>query len=360
MEKSILPLVLIVLFFSSCQNEIEKENVLLTECGGEAFDFDSGVLVINEGSFQGSGTLSHIDLSTNLSTKNIYKNANCGVPAGLFIQSASFNKGKGYIIANGSGEIQVVNLSTFEHEKTITLSYPRYMVFLDNKGFITNGTKNGNVFVLDINHDIIDSISVAEGPDQIISSNGRILVGSKGHWDSNLYKTIVDSTVTIINPYDLSTKELLAWGKPSDFVEDKNGKVWVACSGNGEYDEGKDTKSAFIKIDVVNGVVEDTLIVGEVGNTISKIAINPHGDIIYYFRRDGVYRLGINGEYQNDEVFISVKGSYGIEVDPKSGDLFVFDAVDFASAGKVRRYSPSGIEIATIEVGVAPNGAIFY
>ena len=350
-----------MLAFLSCQKEKDnKRGDLATECGGEAFNFSSGALIINEGSFQGSGTISHYDLSTNLVSKNVYKNANCDVPAGLFVQSASFNNDKGYLIANGSGEIQVINLSTFEHEKTISLSYPRYMVFLGGKGYITNGTTNGNVFVLDSSNNIIDSISVAGGPDEIIASNGKILVGSKGHWDNSLYKTIVDSTVTIINPFDLSTKELLTWKKPSDFVEDKNGKVWVGCSGNGEYDEGKNTRSAFVKIDVLNGVVEDTLIVGEVGNTISKIAISPEGDIIYYFREDGVYRLGINGEYQNDEVFISVTGSYGIEVDPKSGDIFVFDALDYASAGNVRRYNIEGSEIALVKVGVAPNGAIFY
>ncbi len=360
MEKSILSFVLIVFFFLSCQKENDQENILLTECGGEAFDFDSGALVVNEGSFQGSGTLSHINLSTNLASKNIYKNANCDVPAGLFVQSAAFNKGKGYIIANGSGEIQVVNLSTFEHEKTISLSYPRYMVFVEGKGYITNGTANGNVFVLDASNNIMDSISVAEGPDQLIASNGKILVGSKGHWNKTLYQTIVDSTVTIINTSDLSKKELLAWPKPSDFVEDKNGKVWVGCSGNGPYDYGNDKPPAFVKIDVLNGVVEDTIIVGGAGSSISKIAINPEKEIIYYYKSDGVYRLGINGEYQNDGVFISTTGLYGIEVDPKSGDLFVFDAVDYASAGKVRRYNASGIEIASIEVGIAPNGAIFY
>jgi len=356
LEKKILLSLLIILHFFSCK----KENDLLTECGGEAFDFYSGALIINEGSFQGSGTISHYDLSTNFVSKNIYKNANCDVPAGLFVQSAAFNNNKGYIISNGSGEIQVVNLSTFEHEKTITLSYPRYMVFVEGKGYITNGTANGNVFVLDASNNIIDSISVAEGPDQLIASNGKILVGSKGHWNKTLYQTIVDSTVTIINTSDLSKKELFAWSKPSDFVEDKNGKVWVGCSGNGQYDYGNDKPPAFVKIDVLNGVVEDTIIVGDAGSSISKIAINPEKEIIYYYKSDGVYRLGINGEYQNDGVFISTIGLYGIEVDPKSGDIFVFDAVDYASAGKVRRYDSSGNEIASVEVGVAPNGAIFY
>ena len=356
MEKKILLSLLIILHFFSCK----KENDLLTECGGEAFDFSSGALIINEGSFQGSGTISHYDLSTNFVSNNIYKNANCDVPAGLFVQSAAFNNNKGYIISNGSGEIQIVNLSTFEHEKTITLSYPRYMVFVEGKGYITNGTANGNVFVLDASNNIIDSISVAEGPDQLIASNGKILVGSKGHWNKTLYQTIVDSTVTIINTSDLSKKELFAWSKPSDFVEDKNGKVWVSCSGNGQYDYGKDSPPAFVKIDVINELVEDTIIVGDEGVSISKIAINPEKDIIYYYKSDGVHRLGINGEYQNDNVFIPTTGLYGIEVDPESGDIFVFDAVDYASAGKVRRYDSSGNEIASVEVGVAPNGAIFY
>jgi len=366
MKKTHLLIALASFTLLSCQKDDTKEDgaenseELLTSCGGTPFNFSSGALLVNEGPFQGSGSISHYDLSTNSVSKLIYTKANCDVPPGLFIQSVAVNDNEGYIIANGSGEVQVVNLSSFEHKKTISLSYPRYMAFLDDKGYITNGTNIGNVFILDANNNIIDSVPVAEGPDQIIASNGKILVGSKGYWDDSSFTTIADSTVTIINTSDLSTKELLTWSKPSDFVEDKNGKVWVSCSGNGQYDYGKDSPPAFVKIDVINELVEDTIIVGDEGVSISKIAINPEKDIIYYYKSDGVYRLGINGEYQNDNVFIPTTGLYGIEVDPESGDIFVFDAVDYTSAGKVRRYDSSGNEIVSVEVGVAPNGAIFY
>tara|TARA_Y100000589_G_scaffold154511_1_gene147102 strand:- start:8097 stop:9194 length:1098 start_codon:yes stop_codon:yes gene_type:complete len=363
MKKIFFSILCVLFVFSSCQKEIKnnsKTDDNYTECGGIPFDFSTGALVINEGSFQGSGKVFHYNLVTNAISKNLYLNANCDVPAGMFLQSAAIRQNRVYIVANGSGEIQVVDRNTFEYKKSIQLSYPRYMAFEQSRGFITNGTINGYVYVLDEHDKIVDSVSVASGPNPIIASNGKILVGSLGSWDNALFSTITDSAVTIINPSDLSKKELLAWSKPTDFVEDKNGKVWVGCSGNGQYDYGNDKPPAFVKIDVLNEIVEDTIIVGEAGNSISKIAINPEKDIIYYYKSDGVYRLGINGEYKNEDVFIPTTGLYGIEVDPKSGDVFVFDAVDYSSAGMIRRYDSSGNQVASVEVGVAPNGAVFY
>jgi len=352
MKKSIIYLFAGTLLLSSCKDD-EKDK----ESCSKPFNFSSGAVVINEGAFNGTGSLSHIDLTTNEVRNFIYEDANCDVPAGSVVQSFAINGEKGYVVANGSGEVQVVNLSTFKQEKTILLSYPRYIAFEGEKGFISNGTSEGKVFVINSLNAVTDTIQVATGPEGIFASGGKILVGCTGHWNGDLFTTMVDSVVAIINPSDLSVTNVNTWDKPTDFVEDKNGDVWVSCAGNGQYDNGADKAPAFVKLNVENGVAKDTLIIGEVGESISKITINESGDIIYYYKGDGVYRVGINGDYINEEVLIP-GNFYGVEVDPASGNILTFDAKGFSSDGVVGRYSADGDSITHYSVGVAPNGAL--
>ena len=352
MKKSIIYLFAGTLLLSACKDDGEGEESCST-----AFNFTSGAVVVNEGAYNGTGSLSHIDLTTNEVTNFIYEDANCDVPAGNVVQSIAINGEKGYIVANGSGEVHVVNLSTFKQEKTIALSYPRYIAFEGEKGFISNGTSDGKVFVINSSNVVTDTIQVATGPEGIFATGGKIVVGCTGYWNGDLFTTIVDSVVAIIDPSDLSVTNVNAWDKPTDFVEDKNGAVWVSCAGNKDYDNGADKAPAFVKLNVDNGVAEDTIIVGELGESISKITINEVGDIIYYFKGDGVYRIGINGEYVNEEALIS--GTfYGVEVDPTSGNILTFDAKDYSADGVVGIYSAAGDSITQYSVGVAPNGAL--
>lgn len=347
MKKPILWAAATLLFLSGCKKDEET-----TECG-TAFNFNSGALIVNEGPFQGTGSISHYDLSTNTVSNLVYEKANCDIPAGLFIQSAAINNGKGYIISNGSGEIQVVDLSTFKHEKTITVSYPRYMAFEGDKGYITNGTSDGKVFVIDASNNIIDSVLVGTGPENIYSTGTKLIVPNTGVYPN------VDSVISIIDINDLSVTSVVGWSKPTDVVEDASGNIWVSCQGAASWETPGKLPPAFVKIDVNTNAVLETIMVGDSAESISKIAISPAKDIIYYYKSDGVYRLGINGDYKEDAALITGAGSYGIEVDPVSGDIFVFDAKDYSASGEVRRYDSNGTLISTSVTGVSPNGAIF-
>ena len=202
----------LVIILSSCKKD-ESKTEIETTCG-TPFNYSKDVLVVNEGPWGGNGTLSHINLENNEITSNVYEKANCDIPAGLFIQSVAVNEGKGYVVVNGSAEIQIVDLSTFKHEKTISLSYPRYMAFNEGKGYVTNGTNEGKVFVIQ-DKKITDSINVAKGPESILSSGAHLIVANKGVYPD------VDSTISIINADDHSVTNLNGWYKPNDIVEDK-------------------------------------------------------------------------------------------------------------------------------------------
>ena len=46
-------------------------------------------------------------------------------------------------------------------------------------------------------------------------------------------------------------------------------------------------------------------------------------------------------------------------VDPRTGEIYVADAVDYSQAGLVRRYSSDGKLIDQFRVGINPNGFAF-
>src|SRR5690606_19307994 len=89
-------------------------------------------------------------------------------------------------------------------------------------------------------------------------------------------------------------------------------------------------------------------------------------DIIYYTNVNSVYAVNIvNFENENigDEHILTYEASsewsamYGFAVE--DGKVYIADAGDFASVGKVFVYSTSGDLLSTYAVGIAPKGVYF-
>ena len=51
---------------------------------------------------------------------------------------------------------------------------------------------------------------------------------------------------------------------------------------------------------------------------------------------------------------------YNIALNPNNDEIYISDAVDYVSNGKIYRYNSSGTEIDVFEVGIIPSKIIFY
>jgi len=348
----ILILVALTLSFSACHK---------TKTQPDDHDYLHGIYVINEGEFQkNNGSVSFIKKGASEVQRHIFLNAN-GRSPGDIIQSMGILDDQGFIVANNSEKVEIIDLNSFTVIDTIMgADYPRHFLPIDaNKGYLTNGAFAGNVYVIDLSSNlIINSIDVGNGPENMVRTGNRVWVANSGGW-------VNDSTLTIIDAQNDKVEKTIKVGdNPTDLVVDRNGDIWVLCKGKMMYDQNwnlvAETDSRLVKIDGNSLSVSKSFIIGEQGDYFSpiRLAIGFKGEMLYYAEVDGVYKMNINDSSPPLEVYIGGQ-FYGLDVDPDQGTLYALDAKNFSGAGKAYRYSTSGSLIDSLEVGVAPNGVVF-
>lgn len=348
MKKSTLLFLSLAALLTACETEEPNNNNTNTQT-----TFSDGAYVVSEGPWGGTGVISHIDLTSGKVSNGIYKDANDDVPAGQFIQSIAFNNGKGYVIANGSGQMHIVDGSSIEHVKTIDFDYPRYITFKGNSGYLTEGSGAGKVYKISATSDIVtDFVNVGAGPENIITTDDQIIVANSGGHG-------VDSSVTFIDVVGFSVDTTLILDyKPKDLVVCSSGYLWVSCAGLGSWDTNGPTAPKLFKIDLPTKAIVNTYVLGSADESVSKIAMNEAADVIFYYKSDGIYAFNVDGSTASNPAIIN--GSfYGVEVDPETGNIFGFNAKDYASNGAVQVYTASGDSITAYEVGISPNGGVF-
>ena len=125
-----LPFFLLLLFlaFSACRDARDPDPP------ASGTDYSRGVLVVNEGPFGGTGTITWHDPSTGETVQDVFGQANGGAALGQFVQSVTVHDDRTYIVVNGANKIYVVDARTFEFLDTIGgLALPRYFLPLDDQ-----------------------------------------------------------------------------------------------------------------------------------------------------------------------------------------------------------------------------------
>ncbi len=343
MKKPIVYLFAFLISLSAC----EKDSEIANEESCNDCENDTYLYVSNEGPFGGTGSISKINITKRTVINNIYSSANDEIPIGSIVQSLAFQNNIGYAVLNGSNQITTFKKSTNKYLSSFSIKYPRYVSVSGDYGYITSGNQAGKVYKFELSTNaIMDSVDVGNGPEQLIISDGKIIVANSGGW-------INDSTVAIIDLETFKLDSLIEVGsKPSDIVEDKNGFIWVLASG--QYDDTKAPK--LVQINPMNWSIEKYLILGSDDESVSKMTIDKTQENILFYKSDGVYKINVNESSAPIAAFISASNCYGIEA---KSDVFLFIAPDFSSAGNVKQYSMNGDSIAQYDVGVAPNGGVF-
>jgi hypothetical protein len=102
-------------------------------------------------------------------------------------------------------------------------------------------------------------------------------------------------------------------------------------------------------------------IVMPTGHVAYNLKVNGTGDEIYYFDNNGVNAISINDTASSANPLIPVNGRnlYGLGVDPKYGDVYLSDALDYVQRSKVYRYDASGNLKDSFLAGVISGNFVF-
>ncbi len=316
--------------------------------------FGKGVFITNEGPFQtGTGTISYFDRDSNLVKQDIFEAVN-GRPLGNVVQSMSIFNGKGYIVVNNSGKVEVVDASTFKSTATIQgLLLPRYFLGInDKKAYVSDWSGVLRIINL-VSNTAGDSIRAGTGPEQLLKSGRYVYVLNGGGFS-------VDSTVTVIDYLtDKVVSNLRVFDRPTGIVEEASGKIWVMCSGKGfnGWPMAGDTKAHLLRIDPVSLSIDQDIRFDDSSLHPEKLVINEAGNILYFLYNGGIYRLSLTFAGSSPVKLVDHANLYALGFDNTTNYLYASDPLDFQLDGWVIRFrADNGATVDSVRAGIIPGG----
>lgn len=343
-----------ILFTQSCSDDPEP-----IKPGADGF------FIVNEGGFgNGNTSVSFYDRATDQVTNDVFAAKN-GRPLGDQAQSMTVFEGRGYIIVQGSGKIEVIDASDYSSIATISdnIESPRYFVGISSaKAYVSDWGADGitgTIKVIDLtSNTVTKTIPTGKGANRMLRTGNSLYVTNAGGYDK-------DNTVKVIDiGSDAITATITVGDNPNSIQRDNLGNIWVASSGATAYnndwtiDEANSTKGTISKISPNNTEVlrlsVDEVTYGGPGNLSSS----PDGKTLYYSYRGAVYSMSSTDTELPATPFIS-KNYYGFSVDPFNGNLIGTVVPNFSSAGSIEILDASGNVLDTHITGIAPNGVAF-
>jgi len=339
------------------QNCTSDDREIVIDTPPASGNYANGIFVLNEGGYTYSNaSVSFIDAYGQV-YNNVFFAVN-GRGLGDVAQSMSFYEDKAYLLVNNSNTIEVVNRYTFEYITTIenNILNPRYMTFFGDKGYITNwgdpaDTTDDYVAVLDTQtNTIVNTISVAEGPESILNNNGTLYVAHKGGLGYG-------NTVSVLNAaIETVTTSIEVSDVPGNMVIHNN-SLYVICAGKGNY-TGDETLAGFYKINMATNQIEDEIVFAD-GVHPGYLEISNNS--LYYTLNADVYTMALNDfTLPTSPLFTTTNENLGVLYGFKiiNENIYIADAKDYVSNGQVLVYNLQGDYQEGFNVKIIPNG--FY
>lgn len=345
----LLASVLSALMLASCEKTEDEPPITANNL--------KGMFVVCEGGYgQANGDITYYNSSTSQTTKSLYNSVN-GVAPGDVVQAFEIIDTLGFIVVNNSQKVVVVNMKDFKLIKTIDgFSYPRSVVRADeNTVFVANGNGSGDDYISSISLTTLEKtgspLQVSTGPEKMIKVNSKVFAVLSGGWnnDGNTVIEIDPSSFTVVNTFDVSSV-------PVDIVADNNNNIWVYCKGIPDYTNYPDvtySDAGINRINLTTKTVNSFPIDNMSSPGLNNITASKDGNTIY-FLNDALYSMSVNATALPSAKVVD-QYFYGLDVDPKTGNIVCLDAAD----NNAVVYTSAGSKISEFETAKFPNSVVF-
>jgi hypothetical protein len=320
MKKIILSSFVMLLLVFSCSNDDDMTS------SAPLGDYEDGILIVGEGGFTTSGTVSFVSNDLMTSENGVFFNVNAE-DIGSFFQSIGFNDSSAYLVVD-NGTITVANRYTMEKTGAITagLSSPRYIAFSNGKGYASNwgdpnDTADDFIAVIDLVSNTVETtIPVSFGPEQVMASGNKLFVSHKGAYGIN-------NLVSVINTNDNSVDTIALDDKPDEMIINNAGNLVVLSEGATLYDMDFNvighTGASLNTINISDNSVMSTLSFEE---SEHPSLMSYDNGTLYYVLANKVYSLTDSDVVlpSNSIIDLTVGYAYGMGV--KDNSLYINDA----------------------------------
>jgi YVTN family beta-propeller protein len=309
-----------------------------------------GFYILNQGLFNdNNSTLSFYSYSSKTVTADIFNSAN-GRGLGDTGNDIEIYGGKMYIVVNVSSTVEVVDPKTAKSIRQIKLfngttgRQPRDVAFYKGNAYVSS--YDGTVAIIDTaTLGVTSYIPVGRNPEQLAVANGKLYVANSGGLDYPNY----DTTVSVIDLASATvTKTLTVAANPQNVGTDNNGNVYVLSAGN------------YADVGPSLAVINDNTDVVSSQTSFDGSGMVIQGTTAYFITSTNTIKVfDLKTQTVTTSNFVSdgtaITTPYALAVDGSTGEVFVTDAKDYASAGSVFAFDKTGKKEYSITVGINPG-----
>ena len=340
--KKVLGLLGSIIFLSACTDELISE-------GNDLLTLESRKIgILCEGNFLWENAQMDVwvpDSSSFIS--NAFEKAN-NKPLGDVLQSAVLYGSKLYLVVNSSGIVYSVNPKTLEVLERYTTGFtsPRYAVGYQGKLYVSEINAN-NVVVLDTLDGSISEIPVMK------KTNGERSGWTENItvWNNKIISAVYDGFLWVYSPSEKET-DLIALDTGAQYLAvDAKKRLWVGCS------HGKSSSLTAFDVDFNTIARKEWKNEGSMGHLSNSMT----GDTLWYTISGELKGITIDDMDNEFSVKVPYASIYGMDVDPRTGEIYVSDALDYVSRGRWSVLNPAGDSIIhSGKTGIIPGGFVFF
>lgn len=316
---------------------------------------ENGFWVVNEGMFGfGNGEISFIDPEKETISNGIFMAANGvqlgDIPFDLFVDEDVI-----LITVNNSSKVWVLHKTDFTIQyHIIGVTSPRCIEKIANGMYAISSFANDSLYFVDLNDDqpIVSSMYTGKSTEGLLMHGNVLYAANWSAYGGNFD----NSTIQMINPISHTLLGYIQVGKePCSMQIDKNGDLWVLCSGGYMGEE----KPRLFKINAMSNEVEKQFEFSDVMSSPISLSMNPEGDKLYYLNND-LYRMSIYDDSLPNVPIVDAGNMnfYAVDASHYNDTILVANARDFQTQGDVVLFNNSGQLQNSYTAGIIPSRMI--
>ncbi|TKC09288.1 YncE family protein [Pedobacter frigoris] len=366
--KNLILLIAFSVLMASCRKDLkpipeEQQQVIPPD----PLSTVKGFYLVNEGNMNmNKASLDYMDYTKGIYRRNIYNEVNPSIVKGLgdVANDIGVYGSKLYIVVNVSNKVEVLDVRTGKRITQINITNCRYITFKDGKAYVSAylgkvgdpKAPNGVVVQIDtVSLTEVKRVDVGRQPEEMAIVGQKLYVANSGGYSPGAYERTV--SVVDLNSFAV-IKNIAVAINLHRLKADQYGDLYV--TSRGDY---YDIPSKMFVIDTKTDEVKKTFDIA-----VSNLVID--GDIAYYYGSEWSYdeakftvtygMLNVKNETLMDRGFISdgtdksITIPYGIAVHPITKEVFVTDAKNYVSPGKLYCFNTAGQKKWTVTTGDIP------
>ena len=356
---------------NSCRNDVMVVPPTEIETGDvQTIDEYVGMYVLCEGNMgSNKATLDYLDLQTGVYSRNIYpsRNPSTVMELGDVGNDAKIYGSRLWLVINCSNKVEVADAATAVSLGHVDIPNCRFVAFHEGYAYVTSyvgkvggASVIGSVYKVDtLSLKVVGQVEVGYQPDELAVAGDCLYVANSGGYNV-LQGLDYDNRVSVI---DLKTFQVI---KHIDVAPnlfriraDRYGRLWVASRGD------------YMTWPSRLYLLQDDAVCDSIDTPVSDMAFR--GDsLVFYGAQTDVFTGKISVGYGIIDIgsreIISrrlmeypsvVETPYGIMVHPQTGDIYVMDATNYVSSGRLFCFDTNGQLKWQTWTGDIPGHAVF-